>query len=70
MVGLLSSVSSVLSGATGLSAAGGQSEEPSSASTTTTQTFTSGSMGSGDMTIVYVLLGLVLLAIVIGKVRV
>jgi|GEM_PF-1219958 len=70
MVGLLSGVSSVLGGgglAGGLTG-GGQSEAPSSATTTTTQTFTSGSMGSGgELTIVYVLLGLILLAMVAGK---
>lgn len=69
MVGLLDSVSSIAGLAGGIGG-GGQSEAPSYAATTTTQNVTTGSFGGQDMTIVYVLLGLILLAVVSGKVRI
>lgn len=69
MLGLLDSVSSI-SGLAGGLTGGGQSEAPSSATTTTTQNFSSGAFGGSDLTIVYVLLGLLLVAVLAGKVRV
>jgi hypothetical protein len=63
MVGLLAGASSVLQGMGGVQGltGGGGGADASSSSVTTTQTFTSGTMGGSDSTVLYLIVAVIAL---------